>query len=168
MVDQLNHISDADLTLMVSGHMDKPQRDQAQEHLHGCDDCSRRMESLRQTWDQLGEWDVPTPTPDVTEQVLARVTASGRAVSPVKPRAIPRLTRIAAALALSGLLGVVAGTIHRAGSTPDFSLSTSVPIPDQALLLTTFQNGSPAMFAEVILGDLDTLTPDPQSPGETP
>ncbi len=168
MVDKSNHITDSELVSMLSGHMDKPQQEDAQEHMRGCDDCSKRMESMRQTWDQLGDWDVPSPTPDVTERVLAQVTTESAAAGPVRPSALPRLSRIAAALAVSGLLGVVAGTIQRTGSAPDFSLSASAPIPDQALLLTVFQNGSPGMFSEVILGRHDQPTPDQQAPGETP
>ena len=102
------HPSDAQLL----DHMERrlPQAESAEvgAHLSACAACQARLASLKAVWEPLGLWSPTLPTPDVTENVLARLSTAKQAT----PRVFPwPAIRVAAAILIAVGVGHITGRL---------------------------------------------------------
>jgi hypothetical protein len=95
----MDHLTDKQLLNMLS----QPVRDKTfADHLAGCESCAQRLQSLKDPWDALGQWDVDAPDIDLTNRILSKIQGN----APIflqQPRA---LIRVAASI----IIGVGAGS----------------------------------------------------------
>ncbi len=94
----MDHLTDKQMLNMLA----QPDADALlTEHVSGCESCAQKLQSLKDPWDALNQWDLDAPDIDLTDRVLRNI----RADAPIflqQPRA---LIRIAASI----IIGVGAG-----------------------------------------------------------
>lgn len=107
----MEHAREIDLIELAAGRLEAEREKTLLAHVHDCPACRTRLHDIQRTWDLLGAWQVHPGRPAA---VAGRGASSG-----VQPgRRLPLLvrfpdarvvTRIAAALAVSVLIGYLGG-----------------------------------------------------------
>jgi len=143
----LEHPTDKELIHLASGQMPGEPRRRLEGHIAACPDCHERLEQFRSVWSNLGRWEVVVPTRDLAASVVREVERRRAGLR----GSVGRTLRLAASIAASVLVGIGAGRLALSGGARSRRDVTEREAA-QALHLTDFQNGSPGMFAETILG----------------
>jgi anti-sigma factor RsiW len=107
----MEHAKEIDLIELVAGRLDAAREEAVRTHLRDCPACRTKLQDIQGTWDILGAWQVQPARP---------VDLAGPAVSPgpqdrqaaqllLRRPGIRMAARIAAAIAVSALLGYAGG-----------------------------------------------------------
>lgn len=148
----MDHLTDNILTQLASGEADthdhgqKP--DDVREHLASCPACRGRLEEYRRLWTLMGGWSVQAPPSDGFDlpNLPPQEAGPGREPTFVLARLGP--WRAAAAIALAAGLGFMAAVVTGPKAQP----INAQTVAQTSLVLPQFQNASPGMFAQSILG----------------
>ena len=157
----MEHLTDIQMMESLDGHLPPDQRSRVEEHLAECEACRSRHKQLSETWDILGQWEVPADEHDVREQILAAVRA-GR--SPRSPSTWHRWTfvtfKAAASVIIAISVGYAAGRWNRQSpASPEGDLEQRTAT---SLYLETFESGTPAGLSELVLAGGEPLAEEEQ------
>lgn len=155
-------VSENLLIRLAGDELEAAERTEVMGHLEECPRCRATWESLRATWDLLGEVTAMPPAHDLTAAVLAR------AAEPLPERNRWALAaRVAAMIALAGGVGIVAGLLTP--RTPTLADSTT-PVTEEevvtALGLDTLDDGGYLLAGifETEASDADAEAPLQEQP----
>ncbi len=108
----MEHASDIELIELVAKRLDAARERAILVHLEGCARCCVKLADIRNTWDILGAWEVrPKQHLDVERlRVLAeQAGAPATGGRTIRLRAAGTLFRVAASIAVAGLVGYAGG-----------------------------------------------------------
>lgn len=148
----MNHVPENILTQLAAneaGEQDRePATDDVRQHLAACPTCRRRLDEYRQLWSLMGQWSVEMPPSAEFElpDLPPRQVAPGGQHTGVLTRLGP--LRAAAAVLFAAGLGLTAAVTTDPGPSP----IDRQTVAETSLVLPQFQNASPGMFAQSILG----------------
>ena len=118
----MEHISDTQMFDMLGGHVQADEQESFLAHMGQCSNCRQRLDELRQTWDDLGTWEVDTSEVDL----LANLTSAIRHRSwYINFLSIQGLTRIAASILLATFIGYTVGKVSTQKTTEEWGLATA-------------------------------------------
>lgn len=147
----MEHISDAQILDMLGGHVQADEKEGLLAHAGQCSNCRQRLKELRQSWDELGAWEIDTSGIDLLGDLTSAIHHRSRSINFVSVRV---LTRIAASILLAAVIGHAAGRFSTQKSTEEWGLATA-----QASFLQVLSPGSSTGWGELELQG-DTLESD--------
>ena len=108
----MEHIRDIELIELAARRLEAERQNAVLAHLEQCPVCSGKLAEIRQGWDVLGAWEVRPPRRLETERICALATQAaereGAGVT-IRLPAAGTLFRVAASIAVAGLVGYVGG-----------------------------------------------------------
>ncbi|NOR26130.1 MAG: hypothetical protein GQ542_17435 [Desulforhopalus sp.] len=144
----MEHINDTQIFDMLGGHVQADEQESLQAHMAQCSNCRQRLDELRQTWDDLGTWEIDTSEIDLLENLTSAIHHRNWHVNFLS---IQGLTRIAASILLATFIGYAAGKFSTQKSTEEWGLATA-----QSSFLQVLSPGSSTGWGELELQG-DTL-----------
>ena len=147
----MKHINDKQMLDMLGGHIQADEQERFLAHMAQCSNCQQRWNELRQTWDDLGAWEIDTSRIDLLPNLTSAIHYHRRHINFLSIRG---LTRIAASILLAAVIGHVAGKFSTQKSTEEWGLATA-----QASFLQVLSPGSSTGWGELELQG-DTLESD--------
>ena len=129
------HATDTELIELAAEGLDESSRVAVEDHVAVCASCRARLDEMRAVWQALGRWEIDPVAHSLPSSVPA-----------VTRRTAPWL-RAAALFLVSVGAGVLTGRVAAPSGPPQ---------PNGSLFLDEFQNGSPGLFAERVLGPRPT------------
>ncbi len=118
----MEHINDTQILNMLGGHGHADEQESLLAHVAQCSNCRQRLNELRQTWDDLGTWEIDTSEIDLLPNLTSAIRQSRRHIHPLSIRS---LTRIAASILLAAFIGYAAGKLSTRKSTEEWGLATA-------------------------------------------
>ena len=147
----MEHINDTQMLDMLGGHVQADEQESLLEHIAQCSNCRQRLNELKQTWDDLGAWEIDTSRVDLLPNLTSAIHHRSRHTN---FPSIQGLTRIAASILLTAVIGHVAGRFSTQKSTEEWGLATA-----KASFLEVLSPGSSTGWGELELQG-DTLESD--------
>ena len=139
----MKHIKDTQMLDMLGGHVQADEKEGLLAHMAQCSNCQKRWNELRQTWDDLGTWEIDTSGIDLLPNLTSAIHHRSRHTNFLS---IQGLTRIAASILLAAVIGHVAGKFSTQKSTEEWGLATT-----QASFLEVLSPGSSTGWGELEL-----------------
>ena len=118
----MEHINDTQILDMLGGHVQADEQESLLAHMAQCSNCQQRLNELRQTWDDLGTWEIDTSEIDLMENLTSAIHHRSRHINFLSIRG---LTRIAASILLAAVIGHVAGKFSTQKSAEEWGLATA-------------------------------------------
>jgi len=144
----MKHASDLELIELVAGRLPADRQEAVEAHLAACDECSRRRDAVRQTWDALGDWQIPAGR-DLAPAVQAAAAREAAASS----RRLPLLLRLAASILIAVGAGHVAGRLAAPALHPVRpATAADEEAAAESLSLGVLEQVSPTGLPETLLG----------------
>lgn len=147
----MKHIKDTQMLDMLGGHVQADEQESLLAHITQCSNCQQRLNELKQTWDDLGAWEIDTSGIDLLPNLTSAIHHRSWHTNFLS---IQGLTRIAASILLAAVIGHVAGKFSTQKSTEEWGLATA-----QASFLEVLSPGSSTGWGELEL-QVDTLESD--------
>ena len=147
----MEHINDIMMIDLLGGHVQADEKESLLAHMAQCSNCQQRWNELRQTWDDLGALEIGTSRIDLLPKLTSAIHHRSRYINFLS---IQGLTRIAASILLTAVIGHVAGRFSTQKSTEEWGLATA-----QASFLEVLSPGSSTGWGELELQG-DTLESD--------
>ena len=147
----MEHVNDTQMLDMLSGHVQADEQESLLAHIPQCSNCQQRLNELKQTWDDLGAWEIDTSGIDLLPNLTSAIHHRGWYINFLSLRG---LTRIAASILLAAVIGHAAGKFSTQKSTEEWGLATA-----QASFLQVLSPGSSTGWGELELQG-DTLESD--------
>ena len=147
----MEHINDTQMLDMLGGHVQADEQESLLAHIAQCSNCQQRLNELKQTWDDLGAWEIDTSGIDLLPNLTSAIHHRSQHINFLSIRG---LTRIAASILLAAVIGHVAGKFSTQKSTEQWGLATA-----QASFLEVLSPGSSTGWGELELSG-DTLESD--------
>lgn len=107
----MEHVREIDLIELAAGRLDPGRAEAVREHLSSCPACRQRFDAIQGTWTSLGAWEVSIDqaVPDDQGISNARDERSTGSRRPIRFPGSDPLLRVAAAVAVTVLIGYVSG-----------------------------------------------------------
>lgn len=139
----MKHISDIQILDLLGGHVQADEQKSLLAHIAQCTDCQQRWNELRQTWDELGEWEIDASDIDLRPSLQTAIQNPSRRF---KFPLLQGWTRIAASIILAVAAGHAIGKISAQKSAEQWALATA-----QASFFDVLSPGSPTGWGEPAL-----------------
>lgn len=114
---------------LVGGELANAEERDVRQHLATCASCRAAYEDLRETWDDLGVWEVDPTGIDLSDRVLARAKEQENPISYPLLIAVFRAghLRAAASIAFAAGLGITTGALVPRDRAMEGPQSSAVP-----------------------------------------
>ena len=129
----MKHVNDIEIQNYIIGKLTASAKEEIQEHLAICEDCSDRWRKAVEVWDALGKWDVDTTGRDLTEKIIAIAEQERQAniehnnIPKLWKEFFPAVLRVAASIIIAIGVGHKLGKYSVTGDTPKAAASQNRP-----------------------------------------
>jgi len=69
-------LNDIEIMDFISGKLEPERRNEVQEHISSCTQCSERVQESSMLWDTLGQWDIDITDHNIADKVIASAQES--------------------------------------------------------------------------------------------
>ena len=137
------HINETQILDMLGGHVQADEKESLLAHVAQCSNCQQRLNERKQTWEELGTWEIDTSGIDLLPNLTSAIHHRSRHINFLSIRG---LTRIAASILLAAVIGHVAGRFSTQKSTEEWGLAMA-----QTSFLQVLSPGSSTGWGELEL-----------------
>ena len=129
----MKHINDIEIQNYLADKLTASEKQQMQEHLAICEECSDRWRKTVEVWDALGQWDVDTAGRDLTGRIIAIAEQEGQDsikhnnIHKLWKEFLPVVLRVAASIVIAVGVGHKLGKHGVTGDTPKAAVSQNRP-----------------------------------------
>jgi len=139
----MKHISDMQILDLLGGHVQADEQKRLLAHIAQCADCQQHWNELRQTWDELGEWEIDASRLDLLSNLTSSIHHRSQRLNFLS---LTGLTRIAASILLAAVIGHAVGRFSTHKSKEEWGLATA-----QTSFLQVLSPGSSTGWGELEL-----------------